>query len=148
MNKGTNDSKGKYFLLGAAYFFNASDKTLISSDARYTLLMSILGLDCLCLFMSSLSNHSITCSMYSSMEWNAASVPTLSVRLTCTLDKGDIICDELNKKYVGRKWNDRLKHSLYIPYTWNVNNIQQRKSKVTVARFYPARLHAKYTSQK
>lgn len=62
------------------HFFFASGITDGSSEAKYTRLRSTVS------FISSLLKKSATWSMYSSMEWKAASVPTLSVRLTWTLN--------------------------------------------------------------
>lgn len=52
-----------------------------SSVARYTRFLST------CTRLASSWNCSSTCTMYSSMGWKAASVPTLSVLLTWTLPK-------------------------------------------------------------
>lgn len=74
-----------------------------SSVAKYTLFLST------CILRARSSKRSSTCTMYSSMGWNAASVPTLSVLRTWTLHKGrhfDKYCTYFSK------WN--FKFNPYI----------------------------------
>lgn len=66
-------------LLHLTYFVFASFNKEGSSVAKYTLFLST------CILRARRWKCSSTCTMYSSMGWKAASVPTLSVRLTWTL---------------------------------------------------------------
>lgn len=66
-------------LVQLTYFVFASFNKEGSSVAKYTLFLST------CTLRARSWKCSSTCTMYSSMGWKAASVPTLSVRLTWTL---------------------------------------------------------------
>ena len=96
-------------LLHLTYFVFASFNKEGSSVAKYTLLLST------CILRARRWKCSSTCTMYSSMGWKAASVPTLSVRLTWTLggqrDK-DRFCDHILIHWV------LLGYSSLYSYSW------------------------------
>lgn len=96
------------------YLVLASCRTFGSSEAKYTLRWT-LGWR-----FSYISNHSSTCVIYSCSAWNCASMPTLSVLLTCTLKvKGTHLKVGLHE-IILILWSSRI---LYVNYFFKNKNL-------------------------
>lgn len=96
-------------LVHLTYFVFASFNKEGSSVAKYTLFLST------CILRARSWKCSSTCTMYSSMGWKAASVPTLSVRLTWTLGGRGRASDSDDNALI--HWV-LLGYSTLYPYSW------------------------------